>query len=83
MEIGEQEAITSDKASLARVDRNRPRIRRTVGLPRGANETASPEWDHAVNCAEVHLNAGWILPDTKCQSAAAEELAAFFCAYGV
>jgi len=83
VEIGEQGAISCAKALPARLDRIKAQVGWTVGLPRDANRTASPEWDLVVDCAAMHLNAGWILPDTKCHSAEAEELAAFFCAYGV
>lgn len=46
----------------------------TVRVPRGG-------WDQAVHIAAARLNEGWILPETRCQDAAAEELAALLCAY--
>ena len=43
--------------------------------------SASREWDQAVWSATARLNAGWIMPETRCDPALAEELAAFLCAY--
>jgi hypothetical protein len=42
----------------------------------------SPGWDEAVSSATARLNEGWVLPETECHPAVAEELAAFLCAYG-
>jgi hypothetical protein len=60
------------------------RVLKTVELPLMANSQAgapSAEWDQAVCSAEARLNEGWVLPETKCHPAVAEELAAFLCAY--
>ena len=46
--------------------------------PRAA---ASTGWEQAVCSATARLNEGWVLEETKCHSAVAEELAAFMCAY--
>jgi hypothetical protein len=59
--------------------------RNTTELPRSATlsgQAPNPEWNQAVRAAADRLNEGWILPETKCHPAAAEELAAFLCAYG-
>lgn len=44
-------------------------------------ELASPGWDQLVCSAATRLNEGWVLPETRCHPAVAEELAAFLCAY--
>jgi hypothetical protein len=48
-----------------------------------AHHATTHDWDIAVNTASAHLNEGWILPETKCHPAVAEELAALYSAYGV
>ena len=45
-------------------------------------QAPSHGWDLAVCSAAARLNEGWILPETRCHPAVAEELAAFLCAYG-
>ena len=42
---------------------------------------ASSGWDGAVCSAAARLNEGWVLPETRCTPAIAEELAALLCAY--
>jgi hypothetical protein len=59
--------------------------RDTTELPRSATSSGqayNPEWNQAVRAAAARLNEGWILPETECDPAAAEELAALLCAYG-
>jgi hypothetical protein len=61
-------------------------VRNTTELPRPAmssRQAPAGEWDQAVHAAAVRLNEGWVLPETRCHPAVAEELAAFLCAYGV
>jgi hypothetical protein len=41
----------------------------------------SAEWDRALRSATARLNEGWVLPETECHPAMAEELAALLCAY--
>ena len=41
------------------------------------------DWRQAVRAATARLNEGWELPETRCHSAAEEELAVFLCAYNV
>jgi hypothetical protein len=42
------------------------------------------DWSKAVHTAGLKLNEGWVSANTKCSAAGAEEeLAAFFCAYGL
>jgi hypothetical protein len=41
------------------------------------------DWGRAVRAATARLDEGWELPETKCDPAVEEELAAFLCAYGV
>jgi hypothetical protein len=41
------------------------------------------DWGQAVRAATARLDEGWELPETKCDPAVEEELAAFLCAYGV
>jgi hypothetical protein len=42
---------------------------------------ASSGWEGEVCSAAARLNEGWVLPETRCNPAIAEELAAFLCAY--
>jgi hypothetical protein len=65
---------TIELTGTARQPRRRP-------LPE-RDQAASPGWDQAVCTATARLNEGWILPETRCHPAAAEELAVFLCAYG-
>jgi hypothetical protein len=55
-------------------------VQKTVEL--GEKWRPSPEWDQAVCNAAARLNEGWVLPETRCHSGAAEELAVLLCAYG-
>lgn len=64
------------------MDRIKARVRKTVELTNVMKRTPSSEWDQAVRNAASHMNDGWILPETKCDPASAEELAALLCAYG-
>ena len=45
--------------------------------------TPSREWEQADSSAANCLNAGWILPGTKCHPAVEVELAALLSAYGM
>jgi hypothetical protein len=67
-----------------RIDPKKTRVRKIAESPSAATlpEQLSPGWDQAVSTAAARLNEGWILPETECDPAAAEELAAFLCAYG-
>jgi len=64
---------------------NRIKGRVSKTLPDAVKSPAksrSPEWEQAVCSAAARLNEGWVLPETKCNPAVAEELAALLCAYG-
>jgi hypothetical protein len=41
------------------------------------------DWGQAVRATTARLDEGWELPETKCDPAVEEELAALLCAYGV
>jgi len=67
------------------VDRIKAQVRKTIELSGAVTlprKVMSAEWEQAVCSATARVNEGWILPETKCNSAAGEELAAFLCAYG-
>ena len=68
-----------------REDRIKTRVQKITEIPLAVKlvvRTPSPEWDQAVSAAAARLNEGWVLPETECHPAVAEELAAFLCAYG-
>ena len=78
---GEQ---TSGKTAPKRPEVLRARIRKTPASNwknAGPLRNRCPEWDYAVSTAAARLNAGWVLEETRCNQAVAEELAALLCAY--
>jgi hypothetical protein len=64
------------------MDLIKARVRKTIELSGTTQQPPSPGWDQAVCIAAARLNEGWVLPETRCYSLAAEELAVFLCAYG-
>ena len=56
----------------------------TIGGQAGSTATSfsqSLDWDREVCSATARLNEGWVLAETRCHPAIAEELAALLCAY--
>jgi hypothetical protein len=58
-----------------------PRTVELSGTTDLRGQGASSGWEGAVSSAAARLNEGWVLPETRCNPASAEELAAFLCAY--
>jgi hypothetical protein len=74
----------AQRATPKRPERPKARVRETPASgwkPAKPLRDRSPAWDHAVSNAAARVDAGWVLQETRCHQAAAEELAALLCAY--
>jgi hypothetical protein len=72
----------SRRTIAKRPERVKARLRETPASGwKPAKPLRDPEWDAAVSTAADRVNAGWVLQETRCHNAAAEELAALLCAY--
>ena len=75
---------TTGRPMPKRPERQKARVRETPASgwkPAKPLRDRSPAWDHAVSNAAARVDAGWVLQETRCHQAAAEELAALLCAY--